>query len=564
MSFFLEIASHIRDALGCMLLWSLRAFISLKWLLESLNEIGDITFNLLKIVASLLLLAFLILMARRIYQKEGLVIMPFETSGDSQGKYSGKLVSDLLTCELQRILKVHTHEFEEISIKTENLRFPRIVPKSETLDFSIDNIGTVGYGSTTISVGSLIVAFKRFCPGSEPASIITGSLGCFGSVIEIAACLEGKGTQAWEVRQASKAAETATEEYIPNLIKDLAFEIAFDISKTDSGVDIPANTWRGFMYLTEALEAYYNYMQTGKSIDLKKSKRSCIRAVYSEQKYGKAVEMLNAVGYVYAEKEDYIEAQKIFKIVRKFVASLGCFGLGFVFARQKKNDDALIAFEKAIELNPQYSDAWNNKGVVLEDLKRPEEALVAYGRAIELDPQDPLVWINKGLVLEKLNQLKDALAAFERAIKLNPSIPDAWYNKGLVLVDLNRLKDALAAFERAIKLNPQYSDAWNNKGSVLVKLDRPKDALAAYEKAIEFNPQSFLAWNNKGVVLEKLNRPDEALAAFEKAIKLNPQSSKAWFGKSSALKMLHREKEAEDALSKAKELGFDDDEASDT
>lgn len=60
----------------------------------------------LKIAAFLLLLAFMILLVRRVFKKEeGLVIMPFETSGSEQGKYNGKLVSDLLTGELQRIFE---------------------------------------------------------------------------------------------------------------------------------------------------------------------------------------------------------------------------------------------------------------------------------------------------------------------------------------------------------------------------------------------------------------------------------------------------------------------------
>ncbi len=47
-----------------------RAFISLEWFLNSLNTISDMTFNLLKIAAFLLILAFMILLARRVFQKE--------------------------------------------------------------------------------------------------------------------------------------------------------------------------------------------------------------------------------------------------------------------------------------------------------------------------------------------------------------------------------------------------------------------------------------------------------------------------------------------------------------
>ena len=280
--------------------------------------------------------------------------MPFETSGNEQGKYNGKLVSDLLTGELQRILKIHSRKFEEISVTAENLSIPVIVPKGETLDYSIADMGTVGNGSTTLSIGSLIVAFKRLCPGSEPVPILTGSLGCFGSLIELAACLEGRKILAWEVRQAPKAGEPALEECIPSLIRDLSFKIAFDQGKADPSMGVSAKTWRGFMNFTEALEAYYNYTQTGKARDLRRAKRSCIRAVYSEKEYNKAVEMLGALGFVYAEKKDYPEAQKIFKIMSKFKLDLGSFGLGYVFGLQNENENALVAYDRAIELNPQF------------------------------------------------------------------------------------------------------------------------------------------------------------------------------------------------------------------
>ncbi len=533
----------------------------MEWFFSSLNIISDIisdiTFNLLKIAAFLLLLAFMILLVRRVFKKEeGLVIMPFETSGNEQGKYNGKLVSDLLTGELQRILNVHSHKFEGISVTAENLRIPAIVPRSETLDYSIADMGTVGNGSTTLSIGSLIVTFKRLCPGSEPVPILTGSLGCFGSLIELAACLEGRKIQAWEVRQGPKAGGPALEDCIPGLIRDLSFKIAFDLALADSNLGVSAKTWRGFMHFTKALEAYYNYTQTGSARDLRRSKRSCIRAVYSEKEYNKAIEMLGALGFVYVEKKDYTETKKIFKIVRKFKIDLGSFGLGFTFWLIGENENALAAFDKAIEFNPQDSKAWYNKGVVLGELNRPEEELVAYERAIKLDPQNSDARYNKGNVLGKLNQLENSMKAYESAIELNPQNFDAWYNKGIILAKLNRSEDALAAFDKAIELNPQLHVAWYNKGVAYGKLNRPEDALAAYNKAIELDPQDSDAWNNKGGAFVKLNQAENALASYEKAIEFNPQHSQAWHNRGSVLKLLHRDTEAEEAFSRAKELGF--------
>jgi tetratricopeptide (TPR) repeat protein len=453
-SFFLEILSQIREVLGIALLWRFRAFLSLEWLLGSLNIISDISFNLLKIAAFLLILAFMILLARRVFKKEeGLVIMPFETSGnEQQGKYNGKLVSDLLTGELQRILKVHGHKFVGIAVTAENLSIPMIVPKSETLDYSIADMGTIGDGSSSLSIGSLIVAFKRLCPGSEPVPILTGSLGCFGSLIELAACLEGRKIQAWEVRKSPKNGESALEECIPCLIRDLSFKIAFDLAIADPNKGVSAKTWRGFMHFTEALEAYYNYTQTGKASNLTRSSRSCIWAVNSEKKYNKAIEMLAALGFVYAEKKDYPEAQKIFKIVSKFKMDLGSLGIGYVFALQKMNVEARAAVEKAIELNPKNSKARYGKGVVLCELNLPEEARTAFEEAIKLNRKDSKAWYGKGFALGNLDRHDEALIAFEGAIELNPQYSEAWYGKGFSLEKLHRDTEADEAFSRAKEL----------------------------------------------------------------------------------------------------------------
>ena len=162
--------------------------------------------------------------------------------------------------------------------------------------------------------------------------------------------------------------------------------------------------------------------------------------------------MLEALGYVYAKKKGYPKAQKIFKILSKFKLDRGSFGLGYVFSLQKMNVEALAAFEKAIEINPQYSSAWYNKGVMLGKLDRPEEALTAYEKGIEINHQDSEAWYGKGFMLRKLNRTEQALAAFDEAIKLNPQHSKAWYNKGLALKALHRETEEEEAFSRAKEL----------------------------------------------------------------------------------------------------------------
>lgn len=62
---------------------------------------------------------------------------------------------------------------------------------------------------------------------------------------------------------------------------------------------------------------------------------------------------------------------------------------GIKFYEQGKSEEAVKAFDRAIEINPQQADAWMIKGIALEDLGKRDEAILAYRKAIEINPAMP-------------------------------------------------------------------------------------------------------------------------------------------------------------------------------
>ncbi len=76
----------------------------------------------------------------------------------------------------------------------------------------------------------------------------------------------------------------------------------------------------------------------------------------------------------------------------------------------------LVSFASAT----QESDAWFYKGHALSDLNKFDEAIKAYDKVIENNPQNSITWDNKGIALVKLNKFAEAITAFDKAIELNP------------------------------------------------------------------------------------------------------------------------------------------------
>ncbi len=69
-----------------------------------------------------------------------------------------------------------------------------------------------------------------------------------------------------------------------------------------------------------------------------------------------------------------------------------------------KSDEAIKAYDKAIEINPQDSRSWDGKGIALSKLNKSNEARKAFDKAIEINPQDPIALNLKYNVKNQMKQ----------------------------------------------------------------------------------------------------------------------------------------------------------------
>ena len=74
--------------------------------------------------------------------------------------------------------------------------------------------------------------------------------------------------------------------------------------------------------------------------------------------------------------------------------------------------------------------SWIKRGTAFDDSGNHEEALQAYEKALTLNPDDSDAWYNKGKTLDKLSRHEEALQAYDKALELNPDNFDTWFNEG--------------------------------------------------------------------------------------------------------------------------------------
>ncbi|MCX7594667.1 MAG: tetratricopeptide repeat protein, partial [Fischerella sp.] len=100
------------------------------------------------------------------------------------------------------------------------------------------------------------------------------------------------------------------------------------------------------------------------------------------------------------------------------------FNQGILLTQTLRNhEEGLKAFEQTIILKDDFSPAWVGKGLALLELKRYKEALVAIDKAKDLQPQDPDVWDIRGDILKELGKPAEAANSYNQAEKLRSAIP---------------------------------------------------------------------------------------------------------------------------------------------
>ena len=96
-------------------------------------------------------------------------------------------------------------------------------------------------------------------------------------------------------------------------------------------------------------------------------------------------------------------------------------------------DRAIADYTKAIEINPAFADAYDNRGYTYYSLKRYEEALYDHNKAIELGPTSyASVYNNRGLAYLAKGALDRAIQDFDEAVRVKPGFVQGFNDRGTV------------------------------------------------------------------------------------------------------------------------------------
>ena len=152
-------------------------------------------------------------------------------------------------------------------------------------------------------------------------------------------------------------------------------------------------------------------------------------------------------------------------------------------------NDALLYFEKVLEIDPNHLDALSNKGGMLLQLGRYDEALTHLDIVLEIEPNHIGALSNKGAVLIKLERYEEAIPYLDRVFDINPNHTYALNLKGQALAKLERYEEALLYMDKLLEINPDHVVALGSKMQVMIRLGNMEEANQYFQRILEIQPR---------------------------------------------------------------------------
>jgi tetratricopeptide (TPR) repeat protein len=191
--------------------------------------------------------------------------------------------------------------------------------------------------------------------------------------------------------------------------------------------------------------------------------------------------------------------------------------------------DARYGFADVACVSPNELGAHTGLSAAFRGLKMPEAALVAAERACELNDKDPESLFAKAESLRGLKRNEEAAELLRSAVDRKADHLEAGLSLGDVLLDLHRSSEAVPVLKRTVETHPDSDQAWARYGIALLRNNQHARAVTALRRALDLKPFQAATYCNLGLALAGLSRWDEAVAACKSALAIEPASRSAHF-----------------------------------
>jgi tetratricopeptide (TPR) repeat protein len=203
---------------------------------------------------------------------------------------------------------------------------------------------------------------------------------------------------------------------------------------------------------------------------------------------------------------------------------------GMALLDKGERDEAIKKFDRAVEIDPKFADAYTNRARAYYEKHDYDRAHDDASSAINLDRKAARAYVYRAAAYDKLDQYVKSLVDCEEALRLDPKLALAYVYRASAIHSLRHDKAAaLADCNKALQLDPDLALAYLVR-SACYEEGAYKEALADSNRAIEKAPTLAAAYALRGTLKVSMKQPD-ALKDFDRAHELDPHDPATFVGR---------------------------------
>lgn len=205
---------------------------------------------------------------------------------------------------------------------------------------------------------------------------------------------------------------------------------------------------------------------------------------------------------------------------------------GVSLALHGRLDDALIDFNRVLEMSPDYANAWFNRGELMFEKRRYADAAADYSQALKRKPDDAMSLAGRGSAYLESGKLREALADLDRAVALDANQFAARVRRGDARQSAKQWDAAAEDYRQAIKQAAQYAPAYRGAAWLMAtcpeeRYRNPDLALRTAQKAVELTgSHDYEALEALAAAQANAGEFEAAVKSVEQALALAPEDRK--------------------------------------
>lgn len=191
----------------------------------------------------------------------------------------------------------------------------------------------------------------------------------------------------------------------------------------------------------------------------------------------------------------------------------------------KMNDDraaeAILDYNEAININPRYFEALGNRAYAYEQVNRYAPSLNDWQALTDVFPDSVFLHLSKAIVLTKSRAYTEAEVAFREVLRLAPENDEAMVNMGTLLYYQGLDEQALNWLNQALRRNADNAHAFNTKNQIQLANDDFMGAMESITKALQLEPDNPYFLNNRGLTWLMMDSLELGITDINRSILLD-------------------------------------------